>query len=552
MTRVLVIGAAGVFGGYLAKGLLDSGFEVVVAGRDADRTAAKARQLQANHPGASVSTAVLDTRTLTPEDLKATGAAIIADAAGPFQAASPTVALAAIEAGLHYVDLADGRAFVADFPRLDPAARARGVTALTGCSSTPALSNAVIDVLTDGWREIATLEVAISPGARAPRGLSVMQAILSWIGKPVRLFEGGEWRLRQGWSGLFRRDFGKAGVRRVSLCETPDLDILIERHHPTTSGRMLAGLEPWPMHLGAWALARAGGALGVDMRAWARPLITLSSGMSACGSDRGAMRVEAVGTDGRGRATRAVWLLTAEPGAGPVTPSLPALIATKAIAAGALSPGAGACVGCLPLSALEAEIERHPIGVEILVRRTTLFHRALGDAFDALPPAICRLHETCGHSTWRGRAQTWGAASPLGAIVARCVGFPGACADGPVEVQIDADGRRSIWRRLIGSGVFLSVLSRPREGGRVRERFGLISFDLELAPAGDRLTYSVTGWRIGPLPMPRGFAPSTRAHEEVDDQGRFVFDVEIIAPLVGRLVRYRGWLERVEPVPPPK
>lgn len=53
------------------------------------------------------------------------------------------------------------------------------------------------------------------------------------------------------------------------------------------------------------------------------------------------------------------------------------------------------------------------------------------------------------------------------------------------------------------------------------------------------------GWRLGALPLPSALAPRTRAHEEVDEQGRFIFDVEISAPLIGRLVRYRGWLERV-------
>ena len=76
------------------------------------------------------------------------------------------------------------------------------------------------------------------------------------------------------------------------------------------------------------------------------------------------------------------------------------------------------------------------------------------------------------------------------------------------------------------------------------ERFGLLTMDLRLAPEGERLIYRVDGWRLGPMPLPRALAPSTRAHEEVDAAGRFVFDVEISAPLIGRLVRYRGWLIR--------
>ena len=367
MTRVLVIGAGGVFGSRLCEGLLRHGFEVTAAGRDAGRAEGVAARLRAVFPGAVVEAVALDTATLTPVALKETGAAIVADAAGPFQGAEPATARAAIAAGLHYVDLADGRDFVAAFPALDAAARAAGVVALTGCSSTPALSNAVLDRLTEGWREVTSVEAAISPGARAPRGLSVMQAILSWLGRPVRVFEDGDWTTRAGWSGLYRRDFGQAGRRRVSLCDTPDLDLFAARHQPRESALFLAGLEPWPAHLGAWGLARLVELLRFAPVPLAGLLMRLSQGFAVFGSDRGAMRVEAVGVDGDGRAARAVWRLVAEPGEGPVTPSLPALAAIRAIAAGRIEPGARPCVGLLTLEEIVAEMAPHGLATETVV-----------------------------------------------------------------------------------------------------------------------------------------------------------------------------------------
>lgn len=544
MTRVLVIGAGGVFGSRLAEGLLRNGFGVVVAGRDAARAEAVARRLRAMVPDAEIATARIDTATVTPADLTTTGATIVVDAAGPFQGAQPTAARAAIAAGLSYVDLADGRDFVAAFPALDAAARAAGVVALTGCSSTPALSHAVLDHLTAGWREVGSVEAAISPGARAPRGLSVMQAILSWLGRPVRVFYDGGWAERRGWSGLYRRDFGRAGRRWVSLCETPDLDLLPSRFRPRDRALFLAGLEPWPAHLGAWVLARLVAAFRFDPVPLAGLLVRLSGWASVVGSDRGAMRVEALGVDGEGRAVRAVWRLVAAPGEGPVTPSLPALAAIKAIAAGRVPTGAGPCVGLLSLGDIEAEMEPHGLATEIIEMRASLFARAIGPAFGTLPDAIRALHETPGRSVWRGRAMTEGASSPLAGLVARLVGFPGGQADCEAEVRIDAGGDRSIWRRRIGGRTFSSVLSRPGDGGRIVERFGGLSFRLRLTPEGDRLAYSVEGWRLGPIPLPRAMAPRTRTHEEVDAEGRFVFDVEISVPLIGRLVRYRGWLAR--------
>ena len=364
MTRVLVIGAGGVFGSRLCEGLLRHGFEVVAAGRDAGRAESVAARLGAAFPGAVVEAVALDTATLTPDLLKATGAEIVADAAGPFQGAEPTTARAAVAAGLHYVDLADGRDFVAAFPALDGAARAAGVVALTGCSSTPALSNAVLDRLTEGWREVTSVEAAISPGARAPRGLSVMQAILSWLGRPVRVFEAGRWTTRPGWSGFYRRDFGQAGRRRVSLCDTPDLDLFPARFEPRERALFLAGLEPWPAHLGAWVLARLVELLRFDPVPLAGLLLRVSSWFAVAGSDRGAMRVEASGVDGEGRAVQAIWRLVAEPGEGPVTPSLPALAAIRAIAAGRVEAGARACVGVLTLDDIVAEMAPHGLATE--------------------------------------------------------------------------------------------------------------------------------------------------------------------------------------------
>lgn len=546
MTRVLVIGAGGVFGSRLAEGLLRRGFEVTAAGRSLERAQAVAARLKAAFPEAVIDAVALDTARLTPEALKATGAAVVADAAGPFQDAAPNTARAAIAGGLHYVDLADARDFVAAFPQLDAEARAAGVVALTGCSSTPALSNAVLDRLTAGWREIVAVEAAISPGARAPRGLSVMRAILSWLGRPVRVFVDGRWMTRAGWSGLYRRDFGLAGRRRVSLCETPDLDLFAERFSPRERAWFLAGLEPAAAHLQAWLLARLVRLARFDARPLANLLLRLSTWTSVYGSDRGAMRVEAYGADAGGRAARAVWRLTAKPGEGPVTPGLPALAAIRAIAAGRVKPGARACVGVLTLEDIEAEMAPHGLATAAALERGAIFACAIGPAFDVLPAPVRALHESPGRSLWRGEATTEGAQGPLAGLAARLVGFPPTQAACPVEVSIETDGNRSIWRRRIGSHAFASELSRPREGGRVQERFGPLAMDLRLTPEGDRLVYRVEGWRLGPIPLPRALAPATTAHEEVDAEGRFVFDVEIRLLWVGRAVRYRGWLVRAD------
>lgn len=545
MTPVLLIGAGGVFGSRLAEGLARSGFEVVCAGRDLDRAERIAVRLIRS--GGVARAVALNAATLTPDQLRATGAAIVIDAAGPFQNVAPSVARSAIAAGLHYVDLADARDFVAAFPDLDATARAAGVIALTGASSTPALSNAVLDDLTAGWREIVSVEVAISPGARAPRGRSVVEAILSWTGRPVPVFEGGQWRSRPGWSDAVIRDFGPAGRRRLSLCETPDLDILPARFRPTRSARFLAGLEPPVLHWGMGLLSVVSALTGLSLRRFAGPLTALSGAFSRFGSDRGAMRVEAFGLDAEGHAVRAEWRLVAEPGVGPVVPTLAALAAVKAIAAGRLMPGARACVGELSLTDLEAEMAVHAVTLTRTTERAAVFARAIGADFDSLPTPIRGLHEGLGLHVWRGECRCDGPGNLLAGLIGAIIGFPARTGVAPVEVCIEADGRRSIWRRRIGPARFSSVLSDPRAGGRISERFGLISVELGLHRDEDRLVYEVVGWRLGPVPLPRFLAPRTTTHEAVDAEGRFTFDVEIGLPVVGRIVHYRGWLVPADP-----
>lgn len=541
--HVLLIGAAGVFGSRLAEGLARSGFDLTLAGRSRSRAEALAVQLRAAWPEVRIDSLALDAAQVTPEGLKTTGAGLVIDAAGPFQGSEPVVARAAIAAGLHYVDLADARDFVAGFGALEAEARASGVVALAGASSTPALSHAVLEAMTADWTRIDRVEAAISPGAQAPRGPSVVAAVLHWFGRPVRVFEDGAWRRRPGWGRVVQRDFGDAGRRPVSLSETPDLDLMVTSFAPTSGAVFMAGIQPAWLHWAAWATARLVAATGMDVRPFAGQLSRLSGMGARRGDDRGAMRVEATGVDADGRATRAVWVLVAPPGIGPYTPGLPALAVIKRIAAGAVTPGARACIGELTLAEIEDELAVIGIETAMTVEPVGLFPRAIGAAFEDLPAPIRDLHEALGASIWRGRARIDGAAGWAAALVARVVGFPTA-GNAAVEVEINADGQRSVWRRRFGRHRFLSVLSNARKGGGVTERFGPLSFDMVLTVRDGRLHYDVERWRVGALRLPRLLMPGTSTHEQIDAEGRFAFDVEISAPLVGRLVRYRGWLER--------
>ncbi len=357
--RVLLIGATGVFGSRLAEGLArEPGIALILAGR----TAASLNRLKRASGGATEA-AVLDRDRIVADDLRGLAADVAIDAAGPFQESGTALIEAAIEARCHYLDLADGRAFVAGIRRFDAAARAAGTLVLSGASSTPALSHAVLDRLTAGWRGIDTIRVAISPGNRAPRGLAVVRAILSYTGQPVRVFRDGGWTTAPGWGLTHEREFPGLGRRLASLCETPDLDLLVERYRPRVAAEFFAGLELALLHRG---LAFAGFAVRLrilpSLAPLARPMRFLAALLEPFGTDRGGMVVEVAGRDAAGRPARACWSLVAAGGVGPTIPTLPALALARRLRDGrAGGPGAGPCVGRLDLDDFAADFARHGI-----------------------------------------------------------------------------------------------------------------------------------------------------------------------------------------------
>jgi hypothetical protein len=547
MTKVVVVGGAGVFGSRLVEGLAaTTEVSIIIAGRDRKRSEAAAAIIRTRHPRARIETAVIDVGTVTANELRAADAAVVVDAAGPFQGAEPRLAKAAIEAGLDYVDLADARDFVASFPHLHAAAKTARVIAVTGMSSTPALSHAVLDAITDGWRRIDRVEAGISPGNRTPRGLSVIAAILAWAGQPLRVFVDGAWTSRPGWSGTVKCWMGELGTRRLALAATPDLDLLAVRFRPRDAAIFRAGLELRILHYGLalFALLPRSG-LVRSLVPLARIFHLIASLFEPFGTDCGGMIIEAAGRDQTDRPIISRWNLVAEAGDGPYVPTLPALALIRKLVAdrASLPFGARAGAGLLPLAAIGAEFARLRIKTASKpLYPLAPFEAALAQNFEALPRAVKAVHRAGPVARLAGTARVEGAETALGRLLARLVGFPQSSENVPVHVvmRLEADGTET-WQRDFGARRFYSRLA-PLRRGAVSEHFGPFSCALALEAASDGLRMQVVGWRLGRLALPLFLAPRSDAVESVDAQGRFCFDVPIALPLIGRLVRYQGSL----------
>jgi hypothetical protein len=534
--RVLLLGGYGTFGGRIAERGAAAGFEMLVAGRNRARAEAFCAGRERLVP-------VMLDPTLD-ETLARLRPFAVVDAAGPFQGSDYGTARAAIAAGCHYLDIADGSAFVAGIGLLDDQAKAAGVCAISGASSVPALSGAVVSALADGLDSITSVEIVLSASSRGTAGRSVTAAILTYLGRPVRLRRGGRWSHAYGWQGLRRFDFAVEGApplrrRLAALAEVPDLGLLPARLPGRPAVSFFAGTDaPWH-NLGLWLLSwpvrwgwlrrpeRFAGMLSIIQR-WTR----------GAGSLRSAFEMRLYGKSGGKRLERR-WTFIAERGDGPEIPSLavPLLLARLA----ALPVGARDAGGLLRLEDFEPSLDGLAAVHESSERELPppLYARVMGERFAALPPAVRAMHEVLRDGGASGEAEVRRGRNPLARLIASSLGFPSEGAHRVHVAFAEGEGGER-WTRDFSGRTFSTFLSE--RGGRLTERFGLVRFAFDLPSESTGLRMIIRRWWIGKLPLPLFLAPRSEA-AEWEEEGRFYFDVPIALPLIGLLVQYRGWLE---------
>ena len=110
MQRLVIIGGTGHFGGRICRRIAgEENIELVVTSRSEEKAQEFVDELRSIHPNALIGAAGLD--QVSPEfdtDLKALCPDLVIHTAGPYQGQNYRVAKACIEAGSHYIDLADG------------------------------------------------------------------------------------------------------------------------------------------------------------------------------------------------------------------------------------------------------------------------------------------------------------------------------------------------------------------------------------------------------------------------------------------------------------
>lgn len=554
--RVLIVGGYGVFGGKLAQLLLkEPGVEVLIAGRSLRR----ARAFCKKHGGIP---AKFDRNGLLVLQLRSLGPNVVVDAAGPFQhyGSDPyRLARSALAVGAHYLDLADDAAFVEGIRVLDAQARQAGLTALSGVSSVPAISSAAVEQLRRGLDRIEHIDTVILPGNRAPRGLSVVRAIVSQAGRPLRLWQGDVWRSVPAWGDLGRVRLSaatrKLDARWASAIGAPDL-LLFPARYGARSVAFRAGLELGLLHRGLWLLAWLPRLKLMRSLSVLAPLLRFAADLlRPFGEDRGGMCVTVIGETTARRTEQRRWTLIAESGDGPFVPAIAAYAWLRQRARGiAPKPGARACVGELSLLQLMAACEPLAIVSEQQFQPApTLFERALGEDWLRLPTPVRTLHGAAHLAEYRGEAVVENGKHLLARLARICMRLPRAALSVPVQVSITASEGQEHWQRQFGQRRFATTLRWQPKQRRIVESFSLFGlpmrFELGLAAAGYALQWPVTrGWFCG-VPLPRFLLPISESMEDMDEQGRFRFDVSIRLRGIGLVARYRGWLIRASTAP---
>ena len=173
--------------------------------------------------------------------------------------------------------------------------------------------------------------------------------------------------------------------------------------------------------------------------------------------------------------------------------------------------------------------------------RPTLFQQALGAAFFNLPDSLRRLHGVRGTARYAGLATIERGRTPLARLCARIAGLPKAMRDAPTAVEFVADPKGETWRRDFGGARMRSRLAW--KDGLLREHLGPLQFRYLLHAGDGAIWWQVVGVRVlGLLPLPASWFDGVRCRES-EQAGRYAFLVEADLPLLGRIVRYEGWLE---------
>jgi hypothetical protein len=349
VTRILIIGGYGNFGSYIARSLaVDADIHLLIGGRSAEKAQGFAASLNASNPAEG---RALDIDGDLSEALKRIAPDVVIHTTGPFQTQDHRVARACIIQGCHYLDLADARDFVATIDRLNVKAEAKNVLVVSGASSVPCLTAAVIDAYLPAFAQLEMVDYGISAAQQTNRGLATTSAVLSYVGKPIAVLRDGVMKTVYGWENTHAEHYPELGWRLFGNCDIPDLTLFPLRYSTLKSMRFAAGHELKLLHVGTralGALVRLG--LIRSLSRHAEGLLRLAFLFDRFGTARSGFHMILTGMGHDGKPARRRFMMIARSGHGPYIPCIPAILLARLLAKEEISRrGASPCLDLIDL-----------------------------------------------------------------------------------------------------------------------------------------------------------------------------------------------------------
>ena len=554
--KILILGGYGVFGGRLAELLADiADVELLIAGRNFDH----AKEFCDAFAGAANAVPLLLDRHALQDHLAALAPNLVVDASGPFQDYGNdkySVIKACIQFKVNYMDFADAADFVFGVSAFDQQAKDAGVFILSGVSSFPVLTAAVLREMSKSM-EIVSVKGGIAPSPFAGIGLNVMRAVLGYAGSPVKLTRDGKQTTALGLTESMRYAVavpGKIPLKnlRFSLVDVPDLQVLPPEHPTMQNIWMGAGPVPESLHHVLNLLAKARATFGLPSLTPLSALCYRVLNIMKFGDHRGGMFVHVAGHS-NGVPVEKSWHLLAEGADGPYIPSMAIEALIRKILVGEVpANGARPATRALSLDDYDRLFKNRAIFTGMRdepQQDEPLFRQILGMAFEKLPSELRAFHEVSQETCWTGSAQVRRGEGIFARVLAWGFGLPEKCDQTTVNIRVSPQHSGEQWTRTIGDKSFSSILSKGSgsDENLLVKRFGGVKVAIALVLEEGKLFFVPRRMSLFSLPLPAFLLPAGKNYEAVSNQ-KFKFDIEFSAPFIGLIAAYKGELKRVQQV----
>lgn len=359
--RIVVLGGCGDMGRFVVQDLAEhTDAELVIA----DLRLHAAERL-AERLGPRAKAAFVD--ATNPDSLLQVmqGADVAVGCIGPFYRFGLLMAQAAVEAGVHYVDICDDYSPVEGILALHDQARAKGITLITGLGWTPGLTNILARKAAGELDHVNTIRIYWAGGAADAQGLAVVMHVFFAVTGDVPTYMDGQWTKVRAGSGKELVDFGPLlGKVEVAHCGHPE-PLTLPRYLDVRTVTLQGGLTPrWNNRL-ADALVRLGVSRTPERIETASKIIYRLEGIiGAGGVPYSGARVDVFGTAGGRAAVRSYRAVDKQ---GRLT-GIPAAIGAAMLAQGAIqAKGAFAPEGCIDPDPFLEELAKRRVWVEQVV-----------------------------------------------------------------------------------------------------------------------------------------------------------------------------------------